>query len=93
MHVFEQQQRNRPAAFEQAVVARLYIHQVALAELVEQLRQAIALGFRQGGHADQAVQRQAFLAQFGARIVEQQGREFQQLAVIGHGLHSWICTV
>lgn len=92
MDVLEEQQRDRAAALEETVVARLDVQQVALAELVEQRREVVAQRFRQFAGADQRMQAEALLAQLGAWIVEQQGEQAEQLAVIVHGAHSWICT-
>lgn len=68
--VLEEQQRDRAAALEETVVARLDVQQVALAELVEQRREAVAQRFRQFAGADQRMQAEALLAQLGAWIVE-----------------------
>ena len=84
--VLEEQQRDRAAAFEQTVVAGLHVQQVALAEFAEQRGETVALRFGEVQGADQRVQRQAFLAQFAARVVQQQCTELQQWAM--HGVHS-----
>lgn len=68
--VLEEQQRDRAAALEETVVARLDVQQVALAELVEQRREAVAQRFRQFAGADQRMQAEALLAQLGARVVQ-----------------------
>ncbi|MNP12192.1 hypothetical protein D3C76_1044170 [compost metagenome] len=90
MHVLEQQQRQRAATAEQRTVVLLAIHQVVVADQLQQLEQGAALARADFPRLDDRLLQLVAAGNQGfARVIEQQRNHFKD----AHAQSSHNCTV